>query len=226
MAGDHWVLKAPMHLGHLEALLEVFPDACVVQTHRDPVEALPSLCSLKAIIRELYARELDLGAIGREMLDLLTWRTTRGNDARSRLDPDRFVDVHYRALLRDPVGTVRRIGDHFGFDVSTEFERRIRDWLDRNPQHKHGAHRYSLEQFGLDRQKTERTLAPCRDQAEASSRPAWASTPAEPDRPWQGRSSPVGQASACRLPRTGEDGRLKPALQKPKRRPVGPGDRP
>ena len=43
-----WVLKNPSHLGALPALLEVFPDALVVQCHRDPVEAVASACSLAA----------------------------------------------------------------------------------------------------------------------------------------------------------------------------------
>ena len=54
--GDHWVLKSPHHLFFLDVLLTVFPDACVVQTHRDPATALASLCSLMATTRSLYSQ--------------------------------------------------------------------------------------------------------------------------------------------------------------------------
>src|SRR5262249_9521199 len=51
LSGSHWALKAPAHLFNLGSLLEVFPDACIVQNHRDPLEMIASLCSLGATIR-------------------------------------------------------------------------------------------------------------------------------------------------------------------------------
>lgn len=40
-----WLLKAPtIHSCFLDTLLKVYPDACLVVTHRRPVEVLPSWC--------------------------------------------------------------------------------------------------------------------------------------------------------------------------------------
>lgn len=43
---QRWLLKNPGHISHLDALFAVFPDACVVQTHRDPAKSIPSVCSV------------------------------------------------------------------------------------------------------------------------------------------------------------------------------------
>jgi hypothetical protein len=156
-----------MHLYYLETLLEVFPDACVVQTHRDPLESLPSFCSLTATIHELYTEAMDLGLVGQRTTEGLVERTTRGLEARARLDPARFFDVHYETLLGDPLGTVRRIYDYFGYPFDEATAARVQHWLDRNPQHAHGVHRYDLERFGLDRAAVQESFAQYRQQCQA-----------------------------------------------------------
>jgi Mn-dependent DtxR family transcriptional regulator len=70
-----------------------------------------------------------------------------------------FVDVHYRDTLADPIGTVRRIYDAFGFELSDDAERRMRAYMADNQQHKHGQHRYTLEQFSLDAEETRARFA-------------------------------------------------------------------
>jgi hypothetical protein len=147
---DYWVLKAPAHLYGLDALLAVFPDANVVVTHRDPLQVIPSLCSLAAGFRGMVADRLDLRRLGAEFAEAMAVGPERAIAARSAADPARFFDVPYRRLTSDPVGTVREVCTHFGYDFSDEYASRVRDWLARNPQHKHGVHRYRLEDFGLD----------------------------------------------------------------------------
>jgi hypothetical protein len=148
--GEHWLLKAPAHLFGLDSLLAVFPDACIVQTHRDPLQVLPSLCSLASAIRGIVSDRVDLRRLGAEFNEAIARGTERAIEARASADPARFHDVPYSALLADPVGTVRAVCRHFGYAFDDEFEARLRRWLAENPQHKHGVHRYSLEQFGLD----------------------------------------------------------------------------
>src|SRR5262249_15942657 len=66
---ERWLLKSPFHIFSLDALLSVLPDACIVYTHRHPVQALPSACSLAASFRDLYAERLDCGELGREIVE-------------------------------------------------------------------------------------------------------------------------------------------------------------
>ncbi|MBW4575316.1 MAG: sulfotransferase [Aphanothece sp. CMT-3BRIN-NPC111] len=148
--GDHWALKAPAHLFSMDALLAVFPDACIVQTHRDPLKVLPSICSLNAMARGIYTDQVDLTGVGEHWLNRLANAIERAMQARDSADPARFYDVNYGALVQDPIGTVRQIYEYFGYNFNTQMEENINKWIAQNPQHKHGIHKYSLKQFGLD----------------------------------------------------------------------------
>jgi len=149
---ERWVLKAPAHCYALDALFAVYPDALVVQTHRDPRAVLGSVASLTLSIQSAFADPLDLREIGREVMQSWTDGLARAMRMRhaGAIAAERFFDVRYQELLRDPIGTVRRIYTHFGLLLSAEGERRMRSYLASNPQHKHGRHDYALEAFGLD----------------------------------------------------------------------------
>jgi hypothetical protein len=148
--GDHWVLKAPAHLFSLDAILTVFPDACLVVTHRDPLESIPSACSLAAAYREITSRQVDLVRLGTEVCEVLAVGTEWALEARAAADPARFFDISYPALLADPIEAVRAVYDHFGYTGEAAMVDRMRQWLAKNRQGKQGAHRYSLRQFGLE----------------------------------------------------------------------------
>ena len=147
-----WVLKAPAHLFSFEALLETYPDALIVQTHRDPLTVLASVASLTAVLQRAFTDELDPLEIGHEV----SRRWTNGLDRAMRLrrsgrvSPDRFFDVHYHEMLRDPLTVVRRIYAHFDIPLTEAASAAMRRFLVENPKDKHGAHRYSLSAFGLD----------------------------------------------------------------------------
>lgn len=145
-----WVLKYPAHLRWLRALLDVYPDACIVQTHRDPARVLPSLCSLIAGWRGIYEDNPDRRAIARWVVEL--WASTM-EDAmlvRRELGEERFFDVPFRQTVTDPAAAVGRVYAHFGIDYPAATEATLREWHRAHPQHKHGEHRYSAADFGLE----------------------------------------------------------------------------
>ncbi len=149
-----WLLKSPAHLFHLAELLTVFPDATIVWTHRDPSKVLPSLCSLVAHLRGMMTDSVNPHAIGRFLLADMPRGITRsmrlrdeGGDALT----GRFVDVHYEDLIADPVGQALRVYGAAGVTLEDPTVERMRRFLASNRQHKHGKHRYSLAEFGLDR---------------------------------------------------------------------------
>jgi len=160
--GGYWVLKSPAHLGTLRALLDAYPDAAVVQTHRDPAKVLGSLSSLVARGIGLLADPPDPRTIGRQVLERTERTIAEVERTRAEAGAGRVLDVRYDDLVRDPIATVGRIADHFGYGLSSGSEARMRRWLAANPQGKHGRHRYSLEQYGLDRGIVERFAAPYR----------------------------------------------------------------
>jgi hypothetical protein len=156
---DHWVLKAPAHLFSLPELLHAFPDASIIMTHRDPLQVIPSLCSLAAGVRGIHTDRLDLRRLGAELVEAVSVGPERAIAARQKLDATRFLDVSYEKLIADPIGVVRDACAHFGYDFTPEYESKARRYLLENPRHKHGAHRYRLEDFGLDAETVNRHFA-------------------------------------------------------------------
>jgi hypothetical protein len=145
-----WVLKSPAHLFGLDSLLAVFPDARVVVLHRDPAQVMPSLCSLASSFRAIVSDKVDPSRLGAEMTEAMAVGADRAVTVRGSTDPDRFCDLSYPDLVHDPIAAARSVYCRFHDSFTTETEGRMRQWLSENPQHKHGVHRYSLEQFGLE----------------------------------------------------------------------------
>ena len=153
-----WVLKTPHHLEWLDALLEVFPDATIVWTHRDPLQVVPSFCSMLAHGRGVFSDEVDPHEIGRSWLRKGTRMISRAMDVRAKVGTARFVDVRYGELMEDPLAVVRRIEEHAGMPWTKDAETRMRDTLRTEVQHRHGVHRYRLADFGLAERDVDRAL--------------------------------------------------------------------
>jgi len=147
--GERWLLKSPAHLWALDVLVELFPDCCIVQTHRDPLEILPSYCSMMAALMSI-CETYDKADLGRAVLDHLATAIERGLRARDASEPARFIDVDYRGFLRDPMATVERVYAHFSLPVTGDVADAMRDHVAANPQSRHGRHAYSLAEYGLE----------------------------------------------------------------------------
>jgi hypothetical protein len=155
-----WLLKNPGHLGHLEVLLSTMPDAVVVQTHRDPIQAIASLASLMAkLLRRNTGGAVDPMAIGRR--ELLVWRDA-ARDAmavRDRLiqagGTTRFVDVRHAEFHADPLGVVRTIYAAIDRELTRPVEAAMRARVKHDPERRQGAHSYAAATFGLDRDEVD-----------------------------------------------------------------------
>ena len=152
---DRWLLKSPHHLEHLDVLLEVFPQARIIQVHRDPVVSLASYCSMLTHAQHIFSDDVDPHWVARHWARKRARLVERATATRDRVGADRFVDVQYTDLVSDPVGQVRRIHGFLGRTLEAGTEARMQEYLRENPQHKHGRHRYGLEPFGLDREQEE-----------------------------------------------------------------------
>ena len=147
---DRWLLKSTTHIFSLGALLTTFPDACVIQTHRDPLKALPSACSLQATFLALCYPVVDCARLGEESAEQMNLGLTNCRIDRSRFPVHHFFDSYYSDLVRDPIGIVRAIYRKFDLELTQKTLDHMTSYLSVNPQHKHGVHNYSLEDFGLD----------------------------------------------------------------------------
>jgi len=146
---DLWLFKAPHHKFHLEALLSAYPDIRFVMTHRDPAKVVPSYTSLVSTIMPPADGQRDLQALGREICDHLRIGMEHAVEGRARIGEDRFLDVHHRELVADPRGTIRRVYEWLGFQLTPSVERTILDWQEDNRMGSAGTHRYTPEEFGL-----------------------------------------------------------------------------
>jgi hypothetical protein len=147
--GRRWLFKYPVHLRQLPSLFEVYPDACIVQTHRDPRTVMASYTSFIAKIRAVHEEVVDPEAIAREQTESWGRAADAGLEARKLRGPEQFFDLHFRDFMSDPIGSVKRIYDHFDQELSAEGEQRLQAWQDAHPQGKHGKHDYEKKDIGV-----------------------------------------------------------------------------
>ena len=146
------VLKCPDHLWFIDALLAVFPDSCIVQTHRDPVGCIASYTSMIALQERVLTGQIRWKALAQRLTSLFLAGAYRAHAARLRHDAGRFFDVPFEDLTRDPEGTVRRILDYF--HIAAPSTRSVRTELTKPRADSPGSHRYSTERLGIDPEAT------------------------------------------------------------------------
>jgi len=133
----------------MDVLLDTFPDVCVVQTHRDACKSIPSVCSLVYEMRCLSEPEVSPALIGKQQAAQWHKVMSQTLEVRQRRGQNNFYDVRFDDFASDPLGVVHRLYAHLGREVAPEAEATMERFLAANPQGKHGAHDYSVEQFGL-----------------------------------------------------------------------------
>jgi len=145
--GERWLLKSPSHIEAVDSLLDVFPDARLVQTHRDPVKAVASFASLSAAFRGICSSKIDMEELGQQALNRLSRDFSTYLRVRKTCDSSRFFDLMYRDLIDDPAASVDRVYQHFGIELSAQARQQMKSYLGR--EREGGGHSYSPEDFGL-----------------------------------------------------------------------------
>jgi Sulfotransferase family len=153
--GRRWVLKNPSHLFALDALLTVYPDALVIQTHREPRTAIASLCSLAAQATAGWSDTFRGAVIGRDQLELWARGLETFTAARAGRNPAQFCDVAYDEFAADPFGVVEAVYARFGLDLTGPAANAMRTRVGVLARQQTGndgarpAHSYALADFGL-----------------------------------------------------------------------------
>jgi len=159
-----WVLKAPYYLALLNDIRATYPDAKIIQTHRDPMKSIVSWASLVAKTFGIVSDTIDLHAIGQHIRNAASSLLQKNLEFREQLirevqnNPDSLVgqksiiDVYFHELNEDPIGVVKKIySTLLGRKLSTEVENIMTQWLHDNPKGKHGRHRPDAAVFKLTR---------------------------------------------------------------------------
>lgn len=155
----NWVLKTPHHIEYLDVILEVFPEAVIVQTHRDPQKTTGSFCSMVAHGRGIFSDHVDAHEVARHWVRKVDRLMRRSIETRETFGEDRFIDVSYYDLLRDPVGQVERIYRFAGIPFDASVAKTATRTSEKNVQHRYGKHRYDLADFGLTQESIETRYA-------------------------------------------------------------------
>ena len=152
--GERFVLKDPTHLVHLATVLDAFPDAKFVFTHRDPAVAISSICSLYAHTRAIFSDDVDATAIGREIWAGYWPGALRAALAlRDRLPSGRIADVRHSDLERDPISTVRKLYADLELPFDGESRAALTAFLELRARETRNVHEHSLAGFGLRREE-------------------------------------------------------------------------
>ena len=147
----HWLLKSPAHIQYLPALLKVYPDAMIIQTHRKPEQVMASTASLSWTMQSVFSDHIDKYECARAQLDFfcdtleicLADRAALGNNAP-------VFDLHYQSFIENPLAMIESLYDAFGLTLESKTIERMEIFINNNQQNKHGGHKYTAAEFGLD----------------------------------------------------------------------------
>ncbi|MGE0385936.1 MAG: sulfotransferase [Gammaproteobacteria bacterium] len=143
-----WLLKNPGHIYQLPLVMELFPDACIIQTHRHPARAIPSLCNLLLVLHSSLSRTpIDPSVDGRRELRVYSEYVRRAMKARESIPSSQVMDVDHRRFHQEPLAVIEEVYARFGLTLLPEVKRRMELWVNSDPLGKQGG--YTLEKFGL-----------------------------------------------------------------------------
>ena len=146
--GKTWVLKTPGHLNSMATALKAFPNAKFITTHRDPVATVPSYCSMMHSLYKMGSSEITNEQIGTYWAPRLKRWLDQYMSARAGQDT-RFMDIHYKRLLENPVAVGAAVLEFADIPMSQEIEAGMEGWIEANAREHRAPHKYSLEDFGL-----------------------------------------------------------------------------
>ena len=144
-----WHLKTPVHMFALDALVQAYPNAKFMWSHRDPANVMGSVCSLIQYVRSWSSDRDDPEELGAEQLNSWAEAVRRAMDFRKRVGEGRFSDVAFADLQSDPVNTLRASYESLGLVFSETAAGSVERWAAEHKPGGRGAHDYDLADFGL-----------------------------------------------------------------------------
>ncbi len=145
--GKQWLLKSPAHLWALDIISETFPDACIIVTHRNPLEVVGSYASMMAAI--MNERQYDKKQLGLVVMEYLARKVESSLKQRENINQSQILDLQFNDFVNRPFNFVTDIYDYFNLEMNTTTKCRINTYIDNHPMGKHGKHDYKLDEFGL-----------------------------------------------------------------------------
>lgn len=158
--GSRFALKDPTHSVFLDTILELFPNARFVFTHRDPATTMSSLCSLYAYTRALFSDDVDPHALGPELMNsYLPSSLERALALADALPSGRVAHVRHVDVRHDPIATMAQAYQDLGMELSAPARAGMRAMLDAEARKPRDIHIHSPEGFGLTAEGVRERLA-------------------------------------------------------------------
>jgi hypothetical protein len=139
--GKRFVLKAPSHLGSLENIKKYFPNAKIIQTHRNPDECITSLCSLRQSLFKMVEGEINHDEIQKQVMQLFDSETKKNIDFHQN-HPDKVISVSYKELTAQPLNMLKSIYGKMEYDWTDQMDKSVKQYIKENPQNRRGKHKY------------------------------------------------------------------------------------
>jgi hypothetical protein len=156
-SAPRWLLKSPGHLPFIQAIVDEYPKAAIIQTHRDPMQVAASLASVTCSLHSAFSDEVDPVKTAAHEAEHYAQALKAGMEQRARIEaeegPGRFFDVRFEDIVERPLEVIEQLYSHFGFEWSSDIRDRMSSYVQNRPREKHGKHSYTLEEFGLSREQ-------------------------------------------------------------------------
>ncbi|PRA29823.1 sulfotransferase family protein [Pseudomonas poae] len=149
-AAQRWLLKAPQHLHTLDLLLDVFPRAQVILTHREPAQTIPSMASMAHTLWQMYSDNPDPKAAGTQWNTRMARGIRHTMQVREQQAAERFLDIHFADTVKQPLHVLEQVYAFANLPFTDKARADAQSWLSQNSREKRASHDYSLERFGLN----------------------------------------------------------------------------
>lgn len=152
VAAQRWLLKTPHHLHCMALLLKFFPAAQIIQTHRDPLETIPSISSFHLTLRRMASDAVDAPLLARQWSEKFARGMSQSMATRAQHE-SQFIDIWYKDTVSKPLLEVQKVYDFIGMELTQETRQLMERWREENSRTKREPHDYSMAAFGMSEQQ-------------------------------------------------------------------------
>lgn len=148
-AGERWLLKTPSHLAYLQYLVARYPDAAIVWTHRNPVDAVASFSSLVCTLRRGFSDSVNPLEVGEFEIQQQARIVEQGMAQCLAMSKNQIMHVGYNDITNAPLDVIRNIYDYFGLALTPDAELAMHNYYEKRPKDLYGTHHYAASEFGI-----------------------------------------------------------------------------
>lgn len=148
---QQWVLKSPNHLWCVDTLLDTYPDARIIWTHRQPADVVTSLASLTNALQRPMTTRRDPAPVANDWNQKLQDGLSKAMAYDKTAKQGWCYHLRFDELMANPLTAIENIFAHFDEPLCELHRRRISQWVQQRPQNVFGRHQYDEKDFGWTR---------------------------------------------------------------------------